>query len=323
VLYEQATGTGVRTVRYDFYSNTFQSLDLTKLATHLFLGFSIADWAWAQEPYRLVWAVRSDGVMLCLTYLREDDVFAWSHHDTYGAFESVAVVREGGVDYAYVTVSRPFGRFIERIENRLTGAQSNWFVDCALAYSGGAVTKLSGLDHLDGQTVTAVTSNGVYAGLTVAGGAVTLPVAVTSAVVGLPYESDLVTVDIEPGLLETHQGSLAKIPSVKLRLLNTSGLSASADGVAYEPVSAGDFGAETVGGPFSGFVDVLTGSTFARSTRVYLKQTMPLPVTVLDVVPKVVWPVPPSAAGGGPQAGGLRVPQLAALAGGGIAPVSL
>ena len=50
--------------------------------------------------------MRDDGVMLCLIYLKEQDVYAWSRHDTNGLFQSVCSISELPVNATYVVVKR-------------------------------------------------------------------------------------------------------------------------------------------------------------------------------------------------------------------------
>ena len=62
------------------------------LSNHLFTGYTLKEWAWAEEPYKIVWAIRNDGALLSLTYLKEQDVYAWARHDTFGLYQSVCSV---------------------------------------------------------------------------------------------------------------------------------------------------------------------------------------------------------------------------------------
>lgn len=117
ILYVQAKGSIVRDLSYDFFTNIYTGVDLTVLSNHLFTGYDIERWDWAEEPNKLIWAVRSDGKLLSMTYMRgpyafqaqEGDVFSWARHDTYGLFHSVACVTEPPVDAPYFVVKRSVG----------------------------------------------------------------------------------------------------------------------------------------------------------------------------------------------------------------------
>ena len=147
ILYVQEKGSIVRDLSYNFFVSIYTGTDLTVLSNHLFTGYTITRWDWAEEPYKLVWAVRNDGVLLCLTYLKEQDVYAWSRHDTQGSFVSVACISEPPVNATYVIVRRAiyvngqdrppdWAYYVERFDNRIwTAADNVWCVDCGLSLS--------------------------------------------------------------------------------------------------------------------------------------------------------------------------------------------
>jgi hypothetical protein len=97
LIFLQALGAQVRelqaNVQFGYYA--LQSSDLTIYSSHLVDGYTIVDWCWQQVYPHVLWAVRSDGVLLALTYIPEQEVFAWSRHDTQGFVEAVACVPEG------------------------------------------------------------------------------------------------------------------------------------------------------------------------------------------------------------------------------------
>lgn len=138
VIYVQR-GEIVRDLTYTFESDSYTGNDLSVLSRHLFDGHSIVEWAYAQSPDSIVWCVRDDGVLLGFTYMREHQVWAWSHHVTDGFFESVAVIVEGNEDAVYFIVRRTIGgatkRYIERLHSRVfTDIADAFFVDCGLTY---------------------------------------------------------------------------------------------------------------------------------------------------------------------------------------------
>lgn len=139
VLYVQAKGSIVRDLSYNFYINIYTGADLTALSSHLFFGKKIREWCWAEEPFRLVWAVRNDGVALTLTYMKEQDIYGWTRHDTLGRFHSVASISEGQEDAVYFVVSRMINgrvvKYMERLASRLwdTDFTNAWFVDSGLS----------------------------------------------------------------------------------------------------------------------------------------------------------------------------------------------
>ena len=167
-LYVQARGTIVRDLTYSFELDGYAGDDLTVFSNHLFRGYTLTDWAYTQEPNSIVWAVRSDGTLLSMTYVREQQVVAWARHDTPGTVESVASVAEGAEDALYVVVKRTVNgatvRYVERLASREFDALEDYFgVDSGLTYDGrstdGTTLTLSGgTDWTTAETLTRTAS---------------------------------------------------------------------------------------------------------------------------------------------------------------------
>lgn len=164
VLFVQEKGSIVRDLRYEFASDTWNGIDMSILAAHLFEGHVIKEWGWAQVPHKIIWAVRDDGVLLGFTYMKDQEVYAWSRHVTDGEVESVCVIGEGNEDVLYLSIKRTVDgatvRYVERMESRLYDQlRDAWFLDCALAYDGNnddaSVTlTLDGASYAPGEYVT-------------------------------------------------------------------------------------------------------------------------------------------------------------------------
>jgi hypothetical protein len=118
--------------------------DITQLAPHLFDGHTTVDWTWAESPFKALWVVRDDGKLLCCTYVPEEDVYAWSRHDTQGLFKSITSVPEREENAVYVIVQRHIPAtddedacwvsYIERFAERDACCLTNaWYLDSALS----------------------------------------------------------------------------------------------------------------------------------------------------------------------------------------------
>ena len=146
ILYVQDKGQVVQDMNYDLFQTTWQSKNISVLSSHLLFRHSIIDWAWAQQPQNILWAVRDDGVLLSLTYLKEQDVYAWAHHVTNGRVLAICAITEGNEDAIYIVVQRiingdqatavsQFFPFLERLASRQYEEISQaWFLDAALQY---------------------------------------------------------------------------------------------------------------------------------------------------------------------------------------------
>ena len=168
-VYVTASGKKVRDVAYEFASDSFQGRNVSILAGHLFEGKTIEEWAYARDPDGVIWCVRSDGVLLAFTYLKEHDVYAWSRHVTDGFVESVACIQEGSESILYLSVRRTVNgqtvRYVERMASRyFPDVYSAWCVDSGASYNGwnGDASKflsISGATYDAGDTI-ALTATG-------------------------------------------------------------------------------------------------------------------------------------------------------------------
>ena len=131
IIFVQSKGSIFRDFAYNFFTNIYTGTDLTVLSNHLFTNYTFNQIAWTEEPYKLLWAVRNDGALLSLTYLKEQDVYAWSRHDTNGLVVGVCSVTEPPVDALYVIVQRfvngQWVYYSERMDNRNWNNAENCF----------------------------------------------------------------------------------------------------------------------------------------------------------------------------------------------------
>lgn len=79
ILFVQKQRRKVREFTYQFEDDAYAAPDMTLLADHI-TGTGIVDVAYAQEPESIYWAVRDDGILLGMTYKREEDVVGWHRH---------------------------------------------------------------------------------------------------------------------------------------------------------------------------------------------------------------------------------------------------
>jgi hypothetical protein len=310
ILYVQAKGSTVRDLTYDFYKNIFTGTDISVLSSHLFFGYLINEWAYAEEPFKLVWCVRSDGSALALTFMKEQEVVGWAHSDTNGLFKSVCSVTEtvtqgstgtsGAVDAVYWVVQRVVNgftvKYIERMADRfLTSAalpnQYCWCVDSGLQYNSTPATTFTGLWHLEGMSVTGLADGVVIPATTVTNGSVTLSSAASVVTLGLEYTPQLRTLILDMGE-PTVIGKLKKIAAVTVRAADTLGISFGRDLTTLVPMKdfSGSVNAQGV------TVSNALLTTDARQAidpkwdqdgQYYITQPYPLPATILGVVPEI------------------------------------
>lgn len=151
VIFVQRDNSIVRDQAFDWQVNGYRGRDLTTRSSHLFDGRTIAALSFQKSPIQTVWCVRDDGILLAMTYLREEELIGWSRHDTDGVIESISTVTEGTEEAVYAVVKRTRSgpgpttrRYIERLEDRyLADLTDAFFVDAGRTYDGrhtGAIT---------------------------------------------------------------------------------------------------------------------------------------------------------------------------------------
>ncbi len=292
VLFTHAMGATVFRCSFEAISTRWRPTDVSVLSRHFFDGLAISDWCYAEVPFNLIWAVRNDGKLLSFTYLKEQEVFAWALHDVGGVVESIASVPEGTEDAVYMIVRRTINggtkRYVERLHSRTFASLSEaWFLDCALRYSGAPATIISGLGHLEGQTVTALADGIKRSGLVVTGGSITLPVAASVVIVGLPIVAEMQTLGVETQ--PTVQGKQRRVTAATLSLLKSRGGQVGPDlNSMSNLLYLDDLGAPgTSRELFTGDQRVLIENDWNTGGAVYIRQTDPYPISVLGDVLEV------------------------------------
>ena len=306
ILFLQKAKRKIRELAYNFDSDGYVAPDLTILNESV-TASGINQMAYQQEPDSIIWCVRDDGVLAGLTYQRAENVTAWHRHIFGGAFGSGNAVCESAAsisgtlteDELWVIVKRTINgatkRYVECFSDfdfDETDATSFRFLDSHLTYSGSATTTLSGLSHLEGQTVSILADGSVHADKTVSSGSITLDRSVTKAVVGLSYDSVLQTMRIEGGAAEgTSQGKTKRISKVVLRLFETVGVKVGPSLTELETIPF-----RTTSSSMSSPVDTLLAGDKEIEFRddynsdgfIVIKQDQPLPCSILAIYPTLV-----------------------------------
>lgn len=294
VLFVSARGGHMREMAYSWQANGYSTGDLSLRAPHLFDGFDLTDMCYSKSPVPIAWAVSSSGKLIALTYVPEQQIGAWSQHDTDGTFESCCAVAEGAEDVLYVIVKRTVNgatvRYVEQLQTRAYSTQAaSFFVDAGLTYSGAPTTALSGLGHLEGKTVNVLGDGAVFAQRVVTGGAITLDQAVSYAVVGLPITADIYTLPIAAQIdVGFGQGKQKNVNTAYLRVYRSGGIFAGPN--ASQLVEAKQRTTEPYGSPpnlISDVVEIVVSADWARDAQILIRQTDPLPLTLVSLTLEV------------------------------------
>jgi len=267
-------------------------IDATGLTTPL---IGIKQLAWQQSPWKALWAVRTDGLLVSCTYDKTEDVWAWARHPmSNGAVVSICVIPTAGSDQEelWAVVQRVFDEttyhYIERMTPRVTPTDENDksgynFLDCSISYSGSATTSFSGATHLpDGDY--RVWADGCDVGdVTLTGGAFTLDTAAEEVVIGIQTNPTLIS--LPTARLSTERQI---VQSIKVRFFETLGGQA---GVLHHQMDALQFRAPDTpmdDSPplWDGDMEVTVGSRHDDSGVYTIIQDTAGPMTILATFPK-------------------------------------
>ena len=213
--------------------------------------------------------------------------------------ESVAVVPTDDKEYqTWVIVKRTINgatkRYVEYL-NELDFDQTDNttfnFLDSALSYSGSPATNISGLTHLEGQVVSILADGATHPNKTVSSGAITLDRASKNVKVGLAFTSLLQTMRIDAGSQDgTSQGKTKRIYDITVRMFETIGIEVGPDLSEMERIpfrTSANLMDEGIP-PFTGDKEVEFRGNYETDGFIYVRQTQPLPFTILSLYPRLV-----------------------------------
>lgn len=347
IVFIQPMGTVACDMGYEYSSSGYASAELSIISNHLFEGYKIVEMAYQQEPDSLIWAVRSDGALLSCTYMREQEVLAWTHHDTgevtdasgnttFDSFESICSIPGDDYDEIWVVVKRGSTRFVEYFVQRMASfdVEDQYFMDCGYTYTGTAAEYISGLSWLEGKEVSILADGSVdrqvvqsatawddtteyeiddYVSSSGTNYRCILPntnqppassptcwtastpfihVSPAASVIslGLPYTADLETLNVEINLNDgTIQDRIVQVGKVTVRYLKSRGGWVGSDSEHLDQLIQRSN--ENYGDPialYTGDLDITIDGDFQSNGRVFIRQTDPLPMTILAVMPQVI-----------------------------------
>lgn len=301
LLFVQRNGRKVRELVYSFQKDGWVAADLTLLAEHITKG-ELNELAYQQQPDAILWGITGNGTLTGMTYERDQQVVGWHRHTTQGSFESVATIYGNGTeDEVWTVVNRTVGgqtvRFIESFSlNWRTfldnGDKTNWFYADAgeKLTSASPTTTFSGFTHLIGQTVSVLADGANHPNVVVdATGTITLQYPATTIIAGLPYTSTLQPMKFDANLQDgTAQGRRQRLHRIRVRLYNSLGGQFSKDGTTWDEIPDRDFSDNMDSSPpaFTGEKHITAASGFSDNATFYIRQTIPLPLTILGIITK-------------------------------------
>lgn len=308
VIFIQRQQRNIREFTYKFESDSYQSPDLTILSPQVAVG-GMTEINFQQEPHAIVWGVKADGQLVGCTYIRDQQVVAWHRHKiggsfgatTWGIVESLAVIPGTGQDEVWMIVKRTINgvtrRYVEYLTNEFDTGEgftktSAFFVDSGLTYSGSATATITGLDHLEGETVQILGDGSVYSDQAVSSGQVTgISPTVETANIGLGSTALIKTLRPEAGSDDgTAQGKAKRIYNTTIRMIDTLGCKVSDDGTNFDEINfrSGSDPMDSSPPLFSGDKEVQFRGGWEKPGHTYVKQDQPLPMYITAIITRLV-----------------------------------
>jgi hypothetical protein len=304
-LFLQRAKRKIRELAYNFDVDGYVAPDMTILAEHISES-GVNEMSYQQEPNQIIWGVREDGQLIGLTYQREQQVVAWHRHIFGGAFstgtavcETIATIPTNDKEYqTWVIIKRTIDgvtrRYVEYLNEFDFDEDDDTsfnFLDSQLAYDGSATTTISNLDHLEGQVVSVLANGSTHPDRTVSNGSITLARSSTKVKVGLPYTSILQTMRIDAGSQNgTSQAKTKRIYNITVRLYESLGVEVGPDLNNMESIPFRS-SAQLMNTPIPVFTrdkEVEFRGNYETDGYIYVRQTQPLPLTVLSLYPELI-----------------------------------
>jgi hypothetical protein len=284
----------VKEVTFDLDTDGLVGRDLTILAEHLTRG-GVTDMVWQQEPELVLWFVHSDGTLIGLSYDPQNQTIGWHTHPmgNSGVVESITAIPSGAEDQVYLSVKRTIDgstvRHIVFMENIYFGTDvaDAFYVDSGLTYDSAATTTISGLNHLEGETVQILADGSAHPDKVVSGGVVTLDRSASTVHVGYSYDSKMQTLRLEAGADDgVSQGKIKRIHGVTVRFIDTVGAEVGPDENSLDriPFRDSSMAMDEAVPMFDGDKEITFPSGYDNDARVFVRQTQPLPMTILAVM---------------------------------------
>lgn len=179
-----------------------------------------------------VWIINGDGTWVTFNTLRKQSISAFSTGSSRSDKLITAADLSGSL---YAMFERNIDGNTEYYLERFT---LDVKMDCCMVYSGAAVSTVTGLEFLEGETVKVITNGHIYGEATVEAGQVVLDKAYTDITIGLPFKPRIVTLPPSTQLPDgTSIGQIRRIAAVSVGMSETGKIT-----VNGQPVRTRRFG---------------------------------------------------------------------------------
>lgn len=291
IYYVDSTLKSVQSININADSENYTVQDITLYFRDLIDGYTINDMKLTKNPFNILWLLRSDGKLLsisivgtnyaCSLHAIGDQVIDLQTNELNSYELSMNVLR--GTDYLLEVLI---------LDNLLNYDENGNFVRCdshaSFDLESSSLT-FTGLDHLDGQSVS-VLADGWPLTKTIAANTLTLTTAASKVIVGLPY-----TAKFEP-IHQTYERKTGTglateqvIPRAKVRFIKSVGGYIGSSSASKVRVPSRQTNPTIPDSPFTGWQKFELEATYTddqtlEASQMYFEQTSPLPAQISSII---------------------------------------
>jgi len=321
LVFVQKSGRKLREFVFSRDEDSFRGIDLTLLADDILRRDNtnnvtlepIADvMAYQESDNSVLWIKTNDEGLVGMTMDRTVGVTAWHRHviggqgtstaDSEVNIKSITVLPslnlDGRHDDVYLIIERFINSstvfYLERINrefdeaaHRTNGAVVPFYTDSSILVAMALSTTVTGLDHLEGETVQVVADSLFVGEKTVSSGQITLDNAAERVLVGFKYQSFVKTLKIDQGAaIGSAQGTISRIDRIVTRFVRTVGAKIGAtldnlDNYIFRPASL------PLDQPipfFNGDKKLEFPNGYDRGVQAIVETDIPMPMNVSSVI---------------------------------------
>lgn len=291
-IYVKPTKDIIKDFYYQYQIDAYAGEQLDILARDMFENKKIKQLAY-QEQDKTIWVLFEDGSMCYCCYMKEQEVLGWNEFETDGKVISIATIMSNFNDTLFLAIERNGQTFIEKLDRRFASKeiQDQIFLDSAVVYTKGGeyFNTITGLNHLEGRTVTILADGFVIKDQIVTNGTISLTTFVQKAIVGIPYETKVETLDINyTGNGNATFGDKRRAVSASIQFIDSCDCKVgTSNGPLDEVIFRTD---EPLGTPIPLKTlkkDVNLTSSHNEEEHIVIVQDKPLPFTVCAINQKV------------------------------------
>lgn len=127
LIYTNTSNRNIYDLAYNEYGQ-YDSVDLTLLVKYVFENKTIKKLAFKDYPVKTIYVLCDDGELYCLTYIKEQNIYAWYKIEHFGIIEDLQVINREDEDDIYIVSNDNGHRVVELAYPRTKDV----YMDCSL-----------------------------------------------------------------------------------------------------------------------------------------------------------------------------------------------